>query len=236
MMRSVKAAVATAMMFAGMAVPAAAAVVVNAANTGYNFVVDYSGKVGGSTTNLIGSLGSFTFTGVSGNGLTYNFNYSILNDSSVSSRLTSFGFDTNPNISSGSSTGTFASTNFNNNFPEGFGTVDICFEADGNGNCTGGSGGVNTNATGTGTFALTFANVMQSVSLDSFVSRYQSINPSINGSNSGIGVGALVSSTGGGPVSTAPEPGTWLMMLGGFGLVGYALRRRRVSLPLPQLA
>jgi hypothetical protein len=29
-------------------------------------------------------------------------------------------------------------------------------------------------------------------------------------------------------VSTAPEPGTWVMMLGGFGLVGGALRRRRL--------
>ena len=27
-------------------------------------------------------------------------------------------------------------------------------------------------------------------------------------------------------VSTAPEPGTWFMMLGGFSLIGAAMRRR----------
>lgn len=37
-------------------------------------------------------------------------------------------------------------------------------------------------------------------------------------------------------VITAPEPGTWLMMLGGFGLVGWASRRRREREPLVQIA
>ena len=31
---------------------------------------------------------------------------------------------------------------------------------------------------------------------------------------------------GGGPVSPIPEPGTWLMMIAGFGLVGRGLRRQ----------
>jgi hypothetical protein len=35
-----------------------------------------------------------------------------------------------------------------------------------------------------------------------------------------------------------PEPSTWAMMLIGFGLVGFSLRRRRgeQSKPIPQLA
>lgn len=217
------------MIFASAAVPALGAVIINAADTGYNFTIDYNGQVNGANTDLINGLGAFTFTGVTNSGLTYNFNYSITNDSLVSSRLTGFGMDVNPDVGSASSTGFFASANLNNNFPEGVGKLDVCFEADANGNCTGGSGGLTQNQNGTGTFALTFANVMQSVTLDEFTARFQSISPSINGASSGVGIGAIVQSGGGGggdPI-TAPEPGTWLMMLGGFGLVGYAMRRRR---------
>jgi hypothetical protein len=235
MMRSLKAVAATAMMFASMAAPAFGAVIVNSANTGYNFTVDYTGLVEGSSTNLLGGLSTFTFTGLSNNGLTYNFGYSVTNDSSVSSRLTAFGFDVDPNVSSASSTGTFASANLSNNFPQ-IGTIDVCFEADSNGNCTGGSGGLNQNQTGTGTFALTFAQVMESVTLSEFSTRFQSINPSINGASSGVGIGAVVQSGGGGNPIVAPEPGTWMMMLGGFGFVGFAMRRRRSLAPLPQIA
>ncbi|RYD94879.1 MAG: PEP-CTERM sorting domain-containing protein [Sphingomonadales bacterium] len=234
MMRSLKAVATTAVMIASMAVPAFGAVLINAANSGYNFTVDYTGLVNGSSTNLVGGLSTFTFTGVSNGGLTYNFGYSVTNDSSVASRLTAFGFDVDPNVSSASSTGTFAGANLYNNFPQ-VGTIDVCFEADSNGNCTGGSGGVNQNQTGTGTFALTFAQVMQSVSLSEFTTRFQSINPSVNGSTSGVGIGAVVQG-GPGQTITAPEPGTWLMMMGGFGMVGFALRRRRTHAALPQIA
>ena len=223
-------AVAAAILAAGAALPASATVIVNAANAGYNFTIDYTGQVGGSSTSLIGGLGDFIFNGVTNNGLTYNFSYAITNDSSVSSRLTSFGFNVNPDATGASSTGYFSSTNFGNNYPEGFGTVDVCFEADSNGNCTGGSGGLTQNQTGNGTFALTFSQVMNQVTLDDFVTRFQSINPSINGSSSGIGVGALAGGGGGSPI-TAPEPGTWLMMMLGFGLVGGVLRHRRGAAP-----
>ena len=232
MMRSLKAVAATAMIYAAMAAPAFGAVLINAANAGYNFSIDYTGLVNGSSTNLVGGLGNFTFTGVTNGGKTYNFGYSVLNDSSVSSRLTAFGFDVDPNVSAASSTGTFGSANLNNNFPM-VGTIDVCFEADSNGNCTGGSAGVTQNQTGTGTFALTFAQVMQSVSLSDFTTRFQSINPSVNGSTSGVGIGAVVQ--GGGNPIAAPEPGTWLMMLGGFGFIGFALRRRHGRALLPQI-
>ena len=233
MMRSLKAVAATAMIYAAMAAPAFGAVLINSANTGYNFTVDYTGLVNGGSTNLLGGLSTFTFNGVSNNGLTYNFGYSVTNDSSVASRLTAFGFDVDPNVNSASSTGVFQSANLYNNFPQ-VGTIDVCFEDDSNGNCTGGSGGLNQNQTGTGTFALTFAQVMQSVSLSDFTTRFQSINPSINGGNSGVGIGAVVQ--GGGNPIAAPEPGTWLMMLGGFGFIGFALRRRQGRAMFPQIA
>lgn len=38
--------------------------------------------------------------------------------------------------------------------------------------------------------------------------------------------------TGGSPVSPVPEPATWAMMIGGFGMVGGAMRYRRRKTPL----
>lgn len=38
------------------------------------------------------------------------------------------------------------------------------------------------------------------------------------------------------PPGVVPEPATWAMMLMGFGAAGYAIRRRRRSASLPQLA
>jgi hypothetical protein len=57
------------------------------------------------------------------------------------------------------------------------------------------------------------------VELSNFAVRYQSITGA-QGGNSGIGVGTP-------SVDAVPEPATWAMMIGGFGLVGGALRRRR---------
>lgn len=37
-------------------------------------------------------------------------------------------------------------------------------------------------------------------------------------------------------LSAVPEPGTWAMMLIGFGGIGYAMRRRRKAVPLPRFA
>jgi len=74
---------------------------------------------------------------------------------------------------------------------------------------------------------MTFANVMESVDFNHFAMKFLNVNPSISGQDWGAGLGKIVSVTlpGGDPI-TAPEPGTWLMMLIGFGLVGGALRSR----------
>ena len=222
-MRNVKGAALSAMMFAAMAVPAFGAVIINSSNTGYNFTVDYVGQVAGNVTPQVSALGTFTFNGVSNGGLTYNFGYSLNNDSTTTARLSGFAFNTNPDPTGALVTGAFKQSNLSGNYPEGYSTVDVCF-TDSNGACAGGGGGGFYNgSTGTGTFALSFAQVMQSVSFDSFVTRFQSID-GVSGGTSGIGIGSVVQ--GGAPI-TAPEPGTWLMMLGGFGLVGMTLRGKR---------
>lgn len=231
MMRGFKMAAAAAMTLALGAVPAFGAVVINSADTGYSFTVDYTGLVGGAVTPQVSALGTYTYTGVTNGGLTYNFNYSLTNDSTTTARLSGFAFDTTPNPAHVTVTGDFGQAySGGGNYPEGFGHVDFCF-SDGGGSCAGGgSGGYYNPDTGSGTFALTFAQVMSSVSFDDFVTRFQSIS-GVQSGNSGIGTGALVSAggDGGGNPITAPEPGTWLMMLGGFGLVGWAARRRRTE-------
>lgn len=227
MMRLVKTAAVAAIMIAATAVPALGAVIVNSGNTGYSFTVDYVGQVGGNTTPSVSALGTFTFNGVTNGGKTYNFGYSFNNDSTTTARLSGFAFNTNPNPTGANVTGAFNNSYLSGNYPEGYSTVDVCF-TDGGGSCAGGgSGGFFQGNTGTGNFSLTFAEVMNSVSFDSFVTRFQSIS-GVSGGTSGIGLGSVVQ--GNTPI-TAPEPATWAMMLIGFGAIGYALRRRRAGTP-----
>jgi len=227
-----------AMAFVPMAAPAAGAVVVDSGNTGYSFVMDYAGYVNEAWTDQVSALADFVFDGVTNNGLTYNFSYTMTNDSIVDSRIRSFGVDTSGTVTSLSATGAYSYTDQDGQFPVGLGRLDLCFIATSNGSCTGGPGGLSSNPdeTGTGTFAITFSQVMEAVTFDNFAVRFQSINPTVNGSSSGIGIGALVDGGGSGNPITAPEPGTWLMMLGGFGLIGHAMRRRMVPARLPRIA
>jgi hypothetical protein len=199
----------------------------NAANTSFN--VNYTGLVGGTSTSNVTAAGSFLFTGVTNNNLTYNFNYSLLNNSIYDSRLSSFGFNvvSGATIAAVSSTGYFSYANQNANYPEGVGTIETCYTAVSNGTCTGNGGGLTSNPdqSGTGTLSITLASAMSSLTLDDFVTRFQAINPTVSGSSSGVGIG-VIQDIGGSVVSAAPEPTTWAMMLIGFGFIGSALRRR----------
>lgn len=194
------------------------------------FSISYQGRVNGSTTPLISSTQQLTFVGATNGNTTYNFSYSLTNDSTNASRLRSFGFDviSSDVISSFSATGAYPNPDAGNNFPEGLGTREICFHATGGSNCTGGPNGLTQGQTGAGTFAITFDAATTNIELGNFVTRYQSISPSINGSDSGVGVGTVVTA----PV---PEPATWAMMILGFGLVGGMLRARPVA-PRKQVA
>lgn len=207
------------------------AVTVDKDDVGFNFVIDYSGKADGDYTSRLSALGDFTFTGLTNDGLTYNFDYAITNDSSRTSRIRAFGFDTSGTIDSLNSTGSFSFTSENVSFPEQVGTMDACFSA-GSGCTNHSSGGVSRNNTGTGSFAITFATAMESIDLDRFALKFVGLSQNINGQNWGVGLGSIDSITpgagpggqGGDPI-VAPEPGSWLMMLVGFGLAGWSLRR-----------
>jgi len=206
-------------------------VVFTNANIGRTATVTYIGSVNGSPTNKIGATTIYTLKSISQDQKSWVFEYTITNTSSVASRLRSFGFDVTNSagaaITQRSATGVYATSGSGDNFPEGFGTVNTCFRATGGSNCTGGPNGLTKGLSATGLFTLSFASKPVSLTLDRFVTRFQSISPKVNNGDSGIGKQLTLIKTDPGGV---PEPAQWLLLIGGFGITGATLRRRKAVL------
>lgn len=210
------------------ATPALAdAITFNSGNIGTSYTLNYDGSSNGTVIPGLTATTTFKLTGISGN--TYNFDYTVANTTSspLTSRVSGFAFNSDPTIAGASSTGAFAYTTLNQTYPNGIGTVDVCFKDASTGACAGGgSGGLDQGTSGTGTFALTFSQPISSLTLSSFYVRYQSITGAGN-VNSATGWGTQSStSTGGTPV---PEPGM-LGLMGG-ALIAAALMQRRRRQP-----
>jgi PEP-CTERM motif len=183
----------------------------------------FSGKDAPAIPGLTAQL-SLTLLGVVGN--SYQFSYSLANTSGGdidASRITIFGFNSNPNFSSVSGvTGPFNVVALNGQQPNGLNNVEVCFKDAGpTNNCTGASQGVGQGNTVNGTFNLNLASPQASLALTDFSVRYQGIESAElnirDGSASGLTVGLV------------PEPATWAMMILGFGLIGGALRSRKAQ-------
>lgn len=207
-------------------------VTLGSGDIGTAFTLNYDGFSNGTTIGGLTGSTTFTLTGVSGNN--YSFDYSVSNTSSApitASRISSFAFNTDPAIASASSAGAYSYTSLNSNYPNGIGTVDVCFKDASTGSCAGGgSGGLTIGESGTGSFTLGFSQPVSSLTLSDFYVRYQSIAGTRNPPSSASGAGTLTStggSTGGTPV---PEPGMLGLMAGGLALVGLARRRQKVRL------
>ena len=209
---------------AAAALAASPASAMSFVDAGDSVVINYNGIVDGDVVNGLTSSLTLTFLGFTGNNA--NFSYQLSNTSSgaiTASRLSSFGFDVetaNFSFANSSETSSIFTKRNSGQFPQpndGGGPRDFCMSA--GPNCGGGGGGVLIGNSESAGFTLAFTSLPSMVELSNFAVRYQSITGA-QGGNSGIGVGTP-------SVDAVPEPATWAMMIGGFGLVGGALRRRR---------
>ena len=201
-----------------------------------SFTVDYNGYTGSGTIDGLASQIVFTLTGTTAN--SYTLSYAVSNTSAspiTGSRVSGFGFNTDPTISGASSTGTYSVTALNSNVPN-VGTVDVCFKGGGGTNsCAGGGGGgVNLGDSGSGTLTLSFASPVTSLTLSDFFTRYQSISGA-GSTTSAVGSGTISSSSGDSSGGTpVPEPG--MIGLFALGVGALMLRRGRKTAPARQLA
>lgn len=195
-------------------------------SVGDTYTIDFNGSEGGAnyaglTTEIV-----YTLTGLSGH--TATFSYSLDNTSTspvTTSRVTSFGFNVDPNFSSvGAITGSVFDDSSSGNVPNGLPNVEFCLTS-GN-NCSGGGGGGESinSPIALGTFKLNFTTLPSSITLSDLYVRYQAVSiPGVVNSGSATGVPITT-------ISAVPEPAVWAMMLVGFGGMGAMLRQRRRSL------
>ena len=208
---------------AGFAAPALAEpIMLDAGSVGQSYTIDYDGFANGNTIDGLTAQTIFTLTGVSGS--TYTFDYAVTNTSTgtVDGRISSFAFNTDPDIASASSTGAYNFVVTDSNYPNGIGTVDVCFKADKSGSCAGNRGGLFAGETGTGSLTLNFLTAPTSITLDDFFVRYQSVTGAGN-IGSASGHQTSTSTSGGTPV---PAPGGMLGLFA-LALLGFGLARRR---------
>lgn len=189
----------------------------------FSWTVDLGATNGNGLAGTRGSI-AFDFLSANASGTTWNFAYSVDNVSvapSAGSELSSFGFDTSGterSVSAGA--GNLFSAALNTGNFNGLGNRDLCFLAGPNCN-GGGSRGVGVAlAPVAGTFSVSFTGGQNTLTLSDFVARWQSTGANLQGSASGTGT----------ITPAVPEPGTWAMMLLGFGAIGYAMRRRRADM------
>lgn len=213
----------------GMSAPAMAEpILLDGSSIGKPTTITFDGFVnGGESLPGLASVLTLTLSSIV-NG-TYTFDYAMTNsgatNDSISSRVSGFAFNTDPDIVGASSTGTYGFTTLDANYPNGIGTVDVCFKGASTGSCAGGgSGGVFDGQTGTGTLALDFGAPISALTLDNFFVRYQSITgiPGV-GSASGRQTGSTTSSSSGGVDVPAPN----MLLLFGMAALAVLLPRRK---------
>lgn len=226
----------------GLASPAAAEpILLDDSSIGESYTISFDGFVdGGASIAGLSSQLQLTLNSIV-NGI-YNFDYALTNtgatSDTVSSRVSSFAFNTDPEIVGADSTGTFDFTKLDGNYPNGIGTVDVCFKGVNTGSCAGGgSGGVFDGESGTGSLALDFGGAISALTLDDFFVRYQSID-GVSGvtSASGRQTGSSTTSTSTSSTSTSttstssggtevPAPG--MVLIFAMALLGLFVPRLR---------
>jgi hypothetical protein len=218
---------------AAIAAPVSASpITVTAGDVGTSYTVNYDGFSDGQ---VIGGLtGQVTLTLAEVVDNSFKFDYTVTNTSSDpidASRISIFGFNTDPNILNATSTGLFDQTNTTSNVPSGFGQVDVCFKGAGGNNCSGGGGtGVNIGDSTSGTLTLNFSEAIDQLTLSDFFVRYQAIEGA-GQTTSAIGRGTPSTSTGSTSTSTGgtpvPAPAALWLFATALGLLGLRVGRSR---------
>lgn len=221
-------------MLALTAAPALAdTITLDSSAVGQSYSFNFDGFSNGTQISGLTSTATFKLTGVTATSYTFDYSLSNTTSSPLTSRVSSFAFDTDPSIASASSTGVFSYTTLNSNYPNGIGTVDVCFKSAGTGSCAGGAGGgLAEGTTGTGSLTLNFSQPITSLTLSNFFVRYQSITGA-GSVSSASGTGTLSSSSGGTTTTTSggtsvPEPGMLGMVGGALIALAFARRPRRL--------
>ncbi|MGB3167089.1 MAG: cistern family PEP-CTERM protein, partial [Alteraurantiacibacter sp.] len=127
-------------------------------NIGDSFVIDLNGFSGSSAGVVDGLSATLIFTLDSVSGDQYDFSYVVNNttDGGVTSNISSFAFNVDPDISGASSTGaysySFVADGVGNDpsYPNQIKAVDVCFKAARSGSCSNG-GGISEGGSGNGT-------------------------------------------------------------------------------------
>ncbi|NCJ05967.1 cistern family PEP-CTERM protein [Synechococcales cyanobacterium C] len=198
-------------------------------SVGSAFTVDFDGNVDKKTVSGLTSQAVFTLT--SFNNKTATFDVALTNTSSnpiTKSRVTGLGFNANSHIVSANASGTLGKAVVGGAFPNGFGSVDICFTS--GPTCQGGGGGgVNFGQTGNFSTSLTFSQSLSTLTLDNFGVRYQSIDGLIKGKKAKDASGTGFGTPHGTPHDPVPEPASMLGLLAFGALGGGALKRKKAK-------
>jgi hypothetical protein len=198
----------------------AKAALVTVDSVGDSFTVDFDGNVAGQNLPGLTAEAVFTVTSFTSSSIAFKVDLTNTTSDPLDSRVSSLGFDTTPDITGASASGIFNFAVLGSSYPNGFGSIEACFnDAQANTCNGGGGGGVNKGGTGTFNIVLDFNGPITQFSFDKFGVRYQSITGTTLGT-SGTGTGTVNTDP-----TPAPEPTT--MVLLGTGLVGAALARRR---------
>ena len=194
------------------------------ATSGSDFTVEYD-AIGGDPVASVDGLSAsvryydFTFIYDGTNFTTMSFNFDVTNDSAdpiLTSRVSTLGFSTTPDLASASSVSGIYSVIEEGNVPNQ-GVVDFCFT---DVNCAGGgAGGVDIGDTATGSALLVFAGEFSEISFDNFTVRYQDVtcDRSFTGNCPNSASGSV----------TIPEPD--MVALLAIGLLGIGVLRRRLK-------